>query len=140
MSLLFPNLASLANPLTPSTGIVDDAQSKAKQLESKSKEGLEGAKATISSEADALKNKVATAAGVGATPKASSTRPIGREGSAKPTVGTIYKEIGFGGLWAGLGTRIVMIGTLTALQWLIYDYVKVAFGLPTTGSAEPQKK
>ncbi|KAI7962877.1 hypothetical protein MJO28_000971 [Puccinia striiformis f. sp. tritici] len=93
-------------------GIVDDAQSKAKQLESKSKEGLEGAKATISSEADALKNKVATAAG----------------------------EIGFGGLWAGLGTRIVMIGTLTALQWLIYDYVKVAFGLPTTGSAEPQKK
>ncbi|KAI9601477.1 hypothetical protein H4Q26_001297 [Puccinia striiformis f. sp. tritici PST-130] len=130
MSLLFPNLASLANPLTPSTGgIVDDAQSKAKQLKSKSKEGLEGAKATISSEADALKNKVATAAGV-----------VGREGSAKPTVGTIYKEIGFGGLWAGLGTRIVMIGTLTALQWLIYDYVKVAFGLPTTGSAEPQKK
>ncbi|KAH9473208.1 hypothetical protein Pst134EA_000283 [Puccinia striiformis f. sp. tritici] len=56
-------------------GIVDDAQSKAKQLKSKSKEGLEGAKATISSEADALKNKVATAAGVGATPKASSTRP-----------------------------------------------------------------
>jgi hypothetical protein len=23
---------------------------------------------------------------------------------------------------------------------LIYDYVKVAFGLPTTGAAEPQKK
>lgn len=97
----------------------------------------------------------------------SKLNAVGKEGSAKPSVGSIYKEIGFGGLWAGLGTRIVMIGTLTALQWsvflsshqqaqsaihsqltcvtldfvrLIYDYVKVAFGLPTTGSAEPQKK
>lgn len=70
----------------------------------------------------------------------SKLNAVGKEGSAKPSVGSIYKEIGFGGLWAGLGTRIVMIGTLTALQWLIYDYVKVAFGLPTTGAAEPQKK
>ncbi|KAH8925084.1 mitochondrial carrier [Atractiella rhizophila] len=53
------------------------------------------------------------------------------------TVGAIYKQIGFGGLWAGLGTRIIMIGTLTGLQWLIYDYVKVLFGLPTTGAAQP---
>ena len=28
------------------------------------------------------------------------------------------------GLWRGLGQRIVMIGTLTALQWLIYDSFK----------------
>lgn len=28
---------------------------------------------------------------------------------------TIYKEIGFNGLWRGLGTRILMIGTLTGL-------------------------
>jgi len=27
----------------------------------------------------------------------------------------IYKEIGFKGLWAGLTTRIIMIGTLTGL-------------------------
>lgn len=33
-----------------------------------------------------------------------------------------------------------MIGTLTALQWLIYDYVKVYAGLPTTGSAAPAEK
>ncbi|KAA1127048.1 Cu/Pi carrier [Puccinia graminis f. sp. tritici] len=65
---------------------------------------------------------------------------VGKEGSGKPTVSSIYKEIGFGGLWAGLGTRIVMVGTLTALQWLIYDYVKVAFGFPTTGAAQPQHK
>jgi solute carrier family 25 phosphate transporter 3 len=30
-------------------------------------------------------------------------------------VGKIYKEIGFSGLWRGLGTRIIMIGTLTGL-------------------------
>ena len=29
------------------------------------------------------------------------------------------------GLWGGLGPRIIMIGTLTALQWFIYDAVKV---------------
>lgn len=46
------------------------------------------------------------------------------------TVGSIYKQVGFGGLWGGLGPRIVMIGTLTALQWFIYDSVKVALGIP----------
>ncbi|KDE07311.1 hypothetical protein MVLG_02357 [Microbotryum lychnidis-dioicae p1A1 Lamole] len=60
-------------------------------------------------------------------------------GAAKPTVGTIYKDIGFRNLWGGLGTRIIMIGTLTALQWLIYDTFKVTMGLPTTGAAEPKK-
>jgi len=40
------------------------------------------------------------------------------------------KELGFKGLWKGLGPRIIMIGTLTALQWFIYDSVKVAFRLP----------
>lgn len=46
------------------------------------------------------------------------------------TVGDIVKKIGFGGLWQGLGPRIIMIGTLTALQWFIYDFVKVTFGIP----------
>jgi len=45
-------------------------------------------------------------------------------------MGAIYKQIGFMGLWKGLGARIIMIGTLTALQWLIYDSVKVALRLP----------
>merc|ERR1712002_1449097 len=40
------------------------------------------------------------------------------------------KELGMKGLWAGLTPRIIMIGTLTALQWFIYDTVKVVFRLP----------
>ena len=40
------------------------------------------------------------------------------------------KELGMKGLWKGLGPRIIMIGTLTALQWFIYDSVKVLFRLP----------
>lgn len=40
------------------------------------------------------------------------------------------RDLGMKGLWKGLGPRIVMIGTLTALQWFIYDSVKVAFRLP----------
>lgn len=46
------------------------------------------------------------------------------------SMGDIVKEIGFMGLWKGLGPRIVMIGTLTALQWFIYDTVKVVLRLP----------
>lgn len=45
----------------------------------------------------------------------------------------IYGEIGFNGLWNGLGARIIMVGTLTGLQWWIYDTFKVACGLQTTG-------
>ncbi|KAF7727881.1 Cu/Pi carrier [Apophysomyces ossiformis] len=48
----------------------------------------------------------------------------------------ITKELGWKGVWRGLGTRIAMIGTLTALQWLFYDTFKVNVGLPTTGAAK----
>ena len=47
----------------------------------------------------------------------------------------IYGKIGFKGLWAGLVTRILMIGTLTGLQWWIYDSFKSLVGLQTTGGA-----
>ncbi|CAF9909752.1 MAG: hypothetical protein GOMPHAMPRED_006857 [Gomphillus americanus] len=53
--------------------------------------------------------------------------------------GRIYREIGFMGLWNGLPVRIVMIGTLTGLQWMIYDSFKIFMGLPTTGGAPPPK-
>jgi len=42
----------------------------------------------------------------------------------------VAKSLGLMGMWKGLGPRIIMIGTLTALQWFIYDSVKVAFKLP----------
>jgi hypothetical protein len=52
-------------------------------------------------------------------------------GQAKPTVGSIYADIGFGGLWGGLGTRIFMIGTLTARA---YGDLKLWCGLQLTDS------
>ncbi|MCJ1336154.1 hypothetical protein MMC09_001430 [Bachmanniomyces sp. S44760] len=55
-------------------------------------------------------------------------------------MGRIYKDIGFPGLWNGLAVRIVMIGTLTGLQWMIYDSFKIFMGLPTTGAASPPKE
>jgi solute carrier family 25 phosphate transporter 3 len=33
-----------------------------------------------------------------------------------------------------------MIGTLTGLQWMIYDSFKIFMGLPTTGGAEEKKE
>jgi len=55
-------------------------------------------------------------------------------------VSRIYKEIGFRGLWNGLPVRIVMIGTLTGSQWMIYDYFKIFMGLPTTGGTSTAKE
>merc|ERR1712174_170140 len=46
------------------------------------------------------------------------------------SAGQVVSDLGFKGLWAGLGPRILMVGTLTALQWFIYDSVKVALRLP----------
>uniref|UniRef100_A0A8C3TWK6 Solute carrier family 25 member 3 n=1 Tax=Catharus ustulatus TaxID=91951 RepID=A0A8C3TWK6_CATUS len=42
----------------------------------------------------------------------------------------VLMRLGFKGVWKGLFARIIMIGTLTALQWFIYDSVKVYFRLP----------
>jgi solute carrier family 25 phosphate transporter 3 len=36
-------------------------------------------------------------------------------GSLGSNVSKIYSDIGFKGLWRGLGTRIIMIGTLTGI-------------------------
>jgi solute carrier family 25 phosphate transporter 3 len=63
--------------------------------------------------------------------KLNSERKAG-EGAGQ-AMSRIYGKIGFSGLWNGLPVRIVMIGTLTACQWLIYDSFKVSLGLPTTG-------
>ena len=46
------------------------------------------------------------------------------------TAGETLKKLGFVGMWQGLTPRIIMIGTLTALQWFIYDAVKVWLALP----------
>jgi solute carrier family 25 phosphate transporter 3 len=50
--------------------------------------------------------------------KLNSARKPGEGAGA--AVARIYKDIGFSGLWNGLPVRIVMIGTLTGLQWMIY--------------------
>ena len=63
----------------------------------------------------------------------SKLNSIKSEGSLGQNVSKIYSEIGFNGLWRGLMTRIIMIGTLTGLQWWIYDSFKTAVGLATTG-------
>jgi len=46
------------------------------------------------------------------------------------SAGQVLKDLGWKGCWQGLGARIIMIGTLTGLQWFIYDTVKVVLRLP----------
>ncbi|KAI8906983.1 mitochondrial carrier domain-containing protein [Powellomyces hirtus] len=54
------------------------------------------------------------------------------------SVAQIAKETGAKRLLTGgLGTRVLMIGTLTGLQWWIYDSLKAAMGMGTTGGSAP---
>lgn len=59
---------------------------------------------------------------------------MGKASNKGKSIGQIASETGYGALMTkGLGTRILMIGTLTGLQWWIYDSFKTAFGMGTTG-------
>jgi len=54
--------------------------------------------------------------------------------------GQMARELGAWYLFTkGLGTRILMVGTLTGLQWWIYDTFKTAYGMGTTGGASAKK-
>eukprot|EP01024_Parvocaulis_polyphysoides_P051111 TRINITY_DN500_c0_g1_i1.p2 TRINITY_DN500_c0_g1~~TRINITY_DN500_c0_g1_i1.p2 ORF type:complete len:115 (-),score=17.47 TRINITY_DN500_c0_g1_i1:137-481(-) len=60
--------------------------------------------------------------------------------SKDATIGGVIKEMGWYKLFTqGIGLRIIMIGTLTGLQWGIYDAYKVYVGLPTSGGGIQKK-
>jgi solute carrier family 25 phosphate transporter 3 len=58
--------------------------------------------------------------------------------AAVPSIRSVINEIGFGGLWKGIGLRCAMVGTISGGMFLIYDSVKVLTGLPTTGTIGSQ--
>ncbi|KIP07097.1 hypothetical protein PHLGIDRAFT_127874 [Phlebiopsis gigantea 11061_1 CR5-6] len=59
---------------------------------------------------------------------------MGKAENKGKSIGTIASEVGFANLATkGLGTRVLMIGTLTGFQWWIYDSFKTAMGMGTTG-------
>ncbi|KAL0636362.1 Cu/Pi carrier [Maublancomyces gigas] len=58
--------------------------------------------------------------------------------SAVGALGRLYKQVGARGLWNGLPVRIVMVGSLTGMQWLLYDSFKIFVGLPTTGGEQEE--
>jgi len=59
---------------------------------------------------------------------------LGKAENKGKSVGQIASETGIATLATkGLGTRVIMIGTLTGFQWWIYDSFKSAMGMGTTG-------
>ena len=59
---------------------------------------------------------------------------MGKPANKGKSIGQIASETGMVSLATkGLGTRVLMIGTLTGFQWWIYDTSKTAMGLGTTG-------
>jgi solute carrier family 25 phosphate transporter 3 len=69
-------------------------------------------------------------------PADSLVSQLGKASNKGKSIGQIASEVGAKKLMtAGLGTRILMIGTLTGLQWWIYDTFKTVCGLGTTGGA-----
>lgn len=61
-------------------------------------------------------------------------------GSTVTKIREILGDLGFKGIWRGLSTRILMVGTLTGLQWWIYDTFKTAVGLQATGTDDKKLK
>jgi len=67
-------------------------------------------------------------------PADSLVSQLGKKDNKGKALGQIIQEQGWKRLCTkGLGTRIIMIGTLTGLQWWIYDSFKTAMGFGTTG-------
>jgi len=67
-------------------------------------------------------------------PADSLVSQMGKQSNRGKGVGQIASEVGFANLATkGLGTRVIMIGTLTGFQWWIYDTFKSTLGMGTTG-------
>jgi len=67
-------------------------------------------------------------------PADSLVSQLGKPENKGKSFGAIASEVGVVNLATkGLGTRVIMIGTLTGLQWWIYDTFKSAMGMGTTG-------
>jgi len=67
-------------------------------------------------------------------PADSLVSQLGKAGNKGKSLGTIANEVGIMSLCTkGLGTRVIMIGTLTGFQWWIYDTFKSTMGMGTTG-------
>lgn len=45
---------------------------------------------------------------------------VSKMSKGNKSAGQILAELGPMGVWGGLGTRIIMIGTLTGLQWCVF--------------------
>jgi len=70
-------------------------------------------------------------------PADSMVSQLGKADNKGKSFGQIFNENGIYKLaTAGLGTRIIMIGTLTGLQWWIYDTFKTVCGMGTTGGVQ----
>ena len=68
-------------------------------------------------------------------------KPLHTQSKQQPKPTQTSKQMGWWNLFTrGLPLRILMVGTLTGLQWGIYDAFKVYSGLPTTGAAPAPKK
>eukprot|EP00918_Siedleckia_nematoides_P038517 GHVU01083705.1.p1 GENE.GHVU01083705.1~~GHVU01083705.1.p1 ORF type:complete len:193 (-),score=37.04 GHVU01083705.1:2-580(-) len=65
----------------------------------------------------------------------------GKASNKGKTFGQMAREAGATTLLTkGLGTRVLMIGTLTGLQWWLYDSFKAAMGMGTTGGGSRKKE
>lgn len=51
------------------------------------------------------------------------------DGGMWKAIGIIVKDLGMKGLFLGMGARAVMVGTITAGQFFIYDYCKLLMGV-----------
>jgi solute carrier family 25 (mitochondrial phosphate transporter), member 3 len=67
-------------------------------------------------------------------PADSMVSQLGKAENKGKSMSAIAGEVGLKNMMTkGLGTRIIMIGTLTGLQWFLYDFYKAQMGLGASG-------
>lgn len=62
------------------------------------------------------------------------------DGGMWKAIGKIVSDLGVSGLFLGMGARAIMVGTLTAGQFFIYDYCKLLMGVTPAQLAAKARK
>jgi len=74
-------------------------------------------------------------------PADSLVSQLGKPANKGKSLGAIASEVGFANLATkGLGTRVLMIGTLTGFQWWIYDSFKSSMGMALPAASKQLPK
>jgi solute carrier family 25 (mitochondrial phosphate transporter), member 3 len=101
------------------------------------KQAAAAAVAPVTSKLAAAASSSPVAGKIAAAATAAATKAIAKaekKESFSEVIAGIYKARGLGGFYVGLEARLAHVAAIITSQLMLYDVIKVALGLPLTGS------